>query len=333
MRDSVRVNLALGASASIGFLTACSGGGSSPPTAMQLGGTLPQSALHAQIQSVPNSHLDLTAPNVNGTLVYVCGTNQCLWYPIGSNTPAGAITGLHNPAGIGVDKNGRVYIANADAAAHDVLIYSKGSNELLKTLTDPGQIPIGVAIDIDGTVYVANNTTTGSHTGSVSVYAHGSTSPTSTITDPNFGTVVSLALQENHTLYVCYAAGPNGKCDKFPHADGHGINVISFPGIPTGVATDAAGNVVVNNGFGSTSVYSGANLTLCNSIPEAAFPQGLAFDKTQSDFFVVHGFNRNVTEQTYPGCVGGATLEFTYSTGWSSNVPPQSVVVDPGASN
>jgi NHL repeat-containing protein len=322
MRHQTQLSVAIGVAASLGLLTACSGGSTIPSTALPIPGALSQSPLRAQIpkQTTSASH------TAGGTLIYVCGSDKCLWYPAGSDTPAGTITGLH-PSGIGIDQNGRVYIADSNANA--VLIYAKGSQTLLKTLVgSPGQKPAGVAIDIDGTVYVANNAVIDGNKGSVSVYAHGSTNPTSYVSDPNFGSVVSLALDENHTLYVCYAAGPDGKCDKFPHAKGHGINAISFHGIPTGVATDARENVVVNNGLGSTSVYSGANLTLCNTIQEAGFPDGLAFDKTHGDLFVVHYFNASVTEEKYPGCVGAASLEFTYKTGWSSSVPPHSVAID-----
>ena len=325
-------SLMLTVAASIGFLTACSGGGTSLPVAAQPAADSSQTTLGAQILSVPNNARTSTSPDVNARLVYVCGSNQCIWYRMGSNNPAGTITGLNNPGGIGVDKNGNVYVA--EAGASDVLLYGKGSPNLLKTLADPGQIPNDVAISSsDGTVYVTNNSSSGQ--GSVAVYAHGSTTPTSTITDPNFGTVVSLALGKNGTLYVCYAAGPNGQCDKFPHAKGTGINILSFSGIPTGVAIDGAGRIVVNNGFGTTSVYSdsgsadsGAILAVCNSIAESGFPTGLAFDNAHDDFFVVHYFNANITEEEYPGCVGSPTLEFTYSTGWSSSIVPQGVAVD-----
>src|SRR4029077_6031918 len=99
----------------------------------------------------------------------------------GPTAVAATLGGLSLPSGVGVDTAGNVYVANF--GGQDVPVYAKGSTTLIKTLDDSGHLPVDVKVDRNGTVYVANLQDVNGTSGSISVYAPGSTTITRVITD------------------------------------------------------------------------------------------------------------------------------------------------------
>jgi hypothetical protein len=118
--------------------------------------------------------------------------------------PIGAITqGIAGPDGISVDPHGTLYVCNFGAGT--VTVYPKGTMAPSKTLTGAGVAPIDVVAGNDGTVYVADfNEGTSGH---VFEYAHGSTSPTTTI--DLTGYPEGVALDHGNNLYVAYQKTAN----------------------------------------------------------------------------------------------------------------------------
>jgi hypothetical protein len=113
--------------------------------------------------------------------------------------PIGAITqGIAAPTGLFVDRHGTLYVCNFGAGT--VTVYPKGSLSPSKTLTQAGAAPIDVVVGKDGTVYVSDfNDGVDGH---VFEYAHGSTTPTTTISLAGYPE--GLALDHSNNLYVAY---------------------------------------------------------------------------------------------------------------------------------
>lgn len=266
-------------------------------------------------------------PATTQTLVYACEftANECIWYAHGRNAVAGTLAGLSLPSGIGVDAAGDVYVANF--GAQDVPVYAKGSTTLVRTLDDTGHLPIDVKVDPNGTVYVANLQDLNSASGSISVYAPGSTTISRIITDPNFGTLTGLAVDEHHELVACYDNANGGFCDEFVRARGHGTTVVSNTGLAAmeGVAFDPAGDLAVQNALAGTQYFTPA-FAACGTDPVNGQEMYLAFDRTGGDIYKSNagGF---VEEDAYAAC-DGTTLEKRYSAGLGGAVP-YGVAVDP----
>jgi hypothetical protein len=222
-----------------------------------------------------------------------------------------------------VDSLGNVYIATTPE--QEVVVFPKGSPTASMELNDTGEFPTDVAVALDGTVYVANSQNTSHGRGSVSVYVGGALKRI--ISDPNFQTVDSLAIDEHHLLIVCYQATSFSGCDEFPNARGNGVTVISGLNTPGGVKFDKNENiVVVDRSPGTAFVYPPGGGTPCNSIPLSGSPNYIAFDRSQAHLFYADSVNNDVVQETYPGCAGSATVVFMYNTGWT----PTGVTVDLG---
>jgi hypothetical protein len=266
-------------------------------------------------------------PNAGTTLIYVCvfTANECIWYDRGSNQVAGTITGLSFPSGVAVDKTGAVYIANF--SAQNIPVYAKGSTTLLRTLDDSGHLPADVTVDTNGVVYVANFIDVNAASGSISVFAPGSTTVSRVITDPNFGDVTGVAVDEHHELVACYNNSNGGFCDEFDHARGHGRTVVSNPGSGgmQGVAFDNAGDLAVQSVLSGTQYFTTAFAT-CGTDPLNGQEQYVAFDRKNGDIYKTNT-NGYVEENEYTSCSGGIH-ERRYTAGLTGLVP-YGVAIDP----
>jgi len=277
----------------------------------------------------PASATTPTRPAAAQTLIYACEftANACVWYVHGMNQVAGALSGLSLPSGIGVDSAGNVYVANF--GAQNVPVYAKGSTMVLRTLDDTGHLPVDVKIDPSGTVYVANLQDTNSSSGSISVFAPGTTKIARVITDPNFGSVTGIAIDEHRELVACYNNDNGGFCDEFIHARGHGTTVVSNPGAAgmEGVAFDNAGNLAVQSVLTGTQYFT-PGFSSCGTDPVNGEEMYLAFDRSAGDIYKTNtgGF---IEEDAYGAC-SGATLEKKYDAGLNGNVP-YGVAVDPAS--
>ena len=267
-----------------------------------------------------------------GTLVYTCvySANACEWFPLGSNTVAGTISGLTGPQGLGVGAgaNTDVYIANTGAS--DVLVYPMGSVSLKMTLVDTKEYPVDVAVAGNGTTYVANIFDTSGNPGNVTVFKKGSTTISRKITDPNFYEVVSASIDELNDLVVCYDNSSGvGACDEFPGGRGTGTTIVSGLGFAGGSRFDRAEDFVVSDQLGKIHVYRPNDGTPCNTIALAG--PSIAFGQAQSDLFVADTATGDINEVTYAGCTGGGQGEFTYNAGPGGALA--GVAVDPGPRN
>jgi len=341
----MRISTTLCAAASILVLSGCSNGNLSSTPMLQQPGSTRQSVIRNHVPvRMPASVFDSLRPGTRytgksfahpttGALVYTCDftASVCEWFPVGSNTVAGTITGPTNPQGIAVGPgaNTDVYVANT--GANNVLVYPMASTTLKATLVDTNEFPVDVAVARNGTVYVANIFDTSFNAGDVSVFDPGSTTISRKIKDPRFTEVISDTIDEHNDLVVCYATSSgSGACDAFPRGRGHGTTIVSGLTFAGGTAFDKAEDLVVDDQIGHIFVYAPNGGALCNTI--ASSGGALAFDQHQNDLFVADPGNGDIAEETYAGCAtGGGRVEFMYTAGTSGSL--SGVAVDPGPRN
>ncbi|MDQ2865655.1 MAG: hypothetical protein M3R51_05465 [Candidatus Eremiobacteraeota bacterium] len=155
--------------------------------------------------------------------------------------PIGAITaGIGAPEGLFVDQHLNLYVCNFGLAT--VTVYPQGKLTPSKTLTQAGAAAFDVVVGLDSTVYVSNFNE-GSN-GQIVEYAHGSTTPTTTI---NFtGYPEGVALDSHNNLYVAYQKSSTiGTVLKFAPGSTtpHDLNLpITLVG---GMTIDNANNIIV----------------------------------------------------------------------------------------
>lgn len=148
-------------------------------------------------------------------------------------TACGQITGLTNPQGIFVDKQRNLWVAiggNCKTVFSSVFEFAPGGTTPIKTLQDPAGSATDVVVDNrSGTVYVTNffNYTKGcasGNNGAVEVYAGGSTTPTSTLSDSHMNYAFNDAIDDQGNLYVTYLElnGPTGSGHIFEWHGGSG---------------------------------------------------------------------------------------------------------------
>ncbi len=208
---------------------------------------------------------------------------------------AGRKTRLDNPAGIALDSQGDIYVANdlggpvVAGESYDkgmVTVYHSGSHgNVAPIATISGAetelaYPIGIALDSGGNIYVSNSNTANSSSGlndfaSITVYpagSNGNASPSSVIAGDSTGLTYSpgIALDSSRNLYAVgyesgvgygvnvYPAGSNGNVP--PSASIVGANT-GLDG-PAGIALDSGGSLYVANSYGgptgggSVTIYS-----------------------------------------------------------------------------
>jgi hypothetical protein len=164
-------------------------------------------------------------------------------FPQGKKNPApiGAIkTGVLAPDGLFVDRHGALYVCNFGAGT--ITVYPRGKTSPSKTLTGAGSAPIDVVVGLDGTVYVADFNV--GQNGHIFEYAHGSTTPTTTINLTGYPE--GLALDHANNLYAAYQKSQTAATVlKFAPGSSHGTD-LRLPIVLVGGATiDSHDNLLV----------------------------------------------------------------------------------------
>lgn len=156
----------------------------------------------------------------------------------------GDITGFTNPQGVAIDSRRNLYVVNQ--GKNDVLAFHRNVKTPFETLSDPDGIPFQVVAGSDGTVYVTNEYNLSLGNGNVVEYAHGSTSPTGEITNPNFNVVEDVGLDSKNNLYVTYD-NPHvvGKVNEYAPGNRHGKTLPFSLGGSGGIAFDSVDDIVV----------------------------------------------------------------------------------------
>jgi hypothetical protein len=268
------IRAALGASAALAMLAGCSGGNSSTAFSPGGAGVTGQSVQRqiastgradnsllpptiARISHEPVATASFMDPSAIGTsLIFVSDAANGVIdiYPLaGKNQKmVGQITGLTQPQGITTDKNGNLYVANTNRS--NVLVYAPPYTGAPKmTISDPNDFPADVAVSSTGIVAVTNICNAPHcrlNTGSVKIYAKGSTKSCATVSDSsfNFTRVMFAEFDKNGALYIDGMNGGyqssfglvTGGCHATSITNIVPIYTVAFPG---GIQIDKAGNI------------------------------------------------------------------------------------------
>jgi hypothetical protein len=218
------------ASAAAALIAGCSGGmQQTPPTAGGANGPL----------AIPVQRSAASLPDGSGaSVLYVAN-----WYrnavevisPKKNHPLIKEIsTAPYAPNSVHVDGSGNLWVAlNTNGADPSVYVYKPGKSTPSRTLTGISNIAVGVAIDSDGTVYATDEN---EGFGNISVFAPGSNTPTSQLSDPNGSCCGWVAVDQHHNVFFTYESksGHTGAIDEFVHGSTKpkslGITLGTFPG-------------------------------------------------------------------------------------------------------
>jgi hypothetical protein len=351
MRSMTVVRMFAGAAIAISLFTACSGAGSRAvaPTGFTSevhrsaqpsgGGPPPSPGVQGSIVATSPwlTHLNSYIPR-NIPLLYVSGaTCSCvlIYSQRGHDqAPIGMFTGIINPRGLFVAREGETYIANSNA--HVVLIYEEAMTKAPVVTLTGTEHPSDVTREGNhGTIYVVNQNDAQGGPGNISVYAHGSTTPTSHLyTLPNTF-IDSVALDEQNNLYAGYG-DPIGvaQIDEFKHGSTHPIQLPTMLGYTGGMEVDETHDLLVAD----PDFFNGQNkpaadiLTIGRRKPEFQFdqlgwPYYVALNKVEHHVYISDAYLSQIREYTYPG---GVLLDTITKGLENGNYPIGVAVAHPG---
>jgi len=294
-------------------------------------------------------------------------------YPSGSNgnvapvtTISGAATGLAAPAGIALDADGNIYVANTLTANTignrtfypSITVYPAGSRDnappiaILSGHKTGLGYPTCIAVDSSRNLYATGNPSFGSY--SVNVYPAGSAgnaSPTAIIAGAHTGLAqpYDIAVDSHRNLYVLNSdGGPDkaGSITAYP-AGSTGdatpsVTITSnIAGIDyaSGIALDSIGNIYLTNELGgagrddSVAIYAAGSYasvppiaTIAGDHTKLRAPFGIALDSSGN----IAVLNSNHAVTIYPaGSAGDAMPSATINIDRGGYNVPTGIAVNP----
>ncbi|HEY2476333.1 MAG TPA: hypothetical protein VGI19_16215 [Candidatus Cybelea sp.] len=282
-----RILSALALAAGAAVAAGCSGGTHAVP----LAGSVPASTRSGWLSPLAK----------HGGQLYVAdqSNQRVAIFSQSTGTPTGQITdAISGPDGLYIDPKGTLYVCNFGAGT--VTEYPKGQTTHSKTLT--GTIgPKYVVAGRDGTVYVSDFGN-GSHS-NLYEYAHGSTTPTTTIAFATFP--AGVALDTHNKLYVAYSDPNNGDIEvlKFKPGSTKGKNLgIHIPlDSPGGLAFDKQGDLLLDDqSLPGVDIFPPGATLPSKQIEGFSLAYQIALNRNDTHLFVSDPFGPSVEEVAYP---------------------------------
>jgi hypothetical protein len=259
--------------------------------------------------AIKNAGLERFFSDYVNNAVYILGAR---------GTRLATLTGFANPSGLATDASRNLYVANEGAA--NILAYAPPYTGAPTTLNDPGQFPVDVAVDGHGNVAACNIGSPSFGSGSVTLYAAGSTNPTNTISSAALREVYFCAFDANGNLYLdgldptysFFVAGEIvGGISGTSIATLTTSNTISYPG---GVQVTTSGQIAFMDQGPGPAIYT-YNPPISGSLgsPVATTPLAgandpvtFAFDKGMRHVFTADAGLVSAIDYAYPA--GGSPL-------------------------
>jgi hypothetical protein len=325
----------------VAFAAGCAGAPSSPAT-LPVGQNAPlttASRAHSVVGYATASH----ASRPGGGWFSPAARHQALLY--GSSYDGGFIniyplrgknqnvvgqltSGLVSPQGMMVDRHQRLWVANTNA--NNIIAFKRNTTEPFKTLSDPGYYPVTVAVAADGTVYAGNVVSLSGPPGNVAVYAHGSTTPTETLTYSGFELVLGLGVDAKGDLFVSYVpqSGPPALVE-FPKGSKVAQQMPTSDETDGDIIFDRADDLVMEDGQGSLGVWpSPWGGAPARTVP--AFGNEPTFDRAENRVWVALA-NLSTPEILGYDYTTGALVD-TITNGFTpQSAIPYGVAIDPSA--
>ncbi len=242
----------------------------------------------------------------SSALLYVSdpiGNDVAVYHASGSKqSPIATITtGIAGPAGLTVDGEGDLFVANT--AGNSVTEYAPTGTSPETTYSQSVLGPVDVAVDGAGTVYVANFY---SFVASVVEFSSGSQMPSRTIGDPCSCYPVGLTLDAKNDLYVAYDDYYEQTL-VYEYAPGSGKGVLlglQFDQTrweAAGLAFDKSANVLVANAtLPGVQIFPAGKLSPSTTFGKRGAPRFVALDSTGKSVFVSDTTANAVEVYAYP---------------------------------
>ncbi|HEX3671567.1 MAG TPA: hypothetical protein VHT92_07690 [Candidatus Cybelea sp.] len=288
MRSLFPLRIVCGLFAGAAMLGACSTGGSQLPAA---GANSPQNAHRG---AAPR-HSWMAHVDSSTRLVYVGDdeNNEIMVFNQKTGKVVGEITessGIADPQGLFVDASHNLWVvngANGGSIQYRILMFPRGSTTRGEVLSDPdASNPMDLTICRNGTTYVTNNENFSTGTGSIEVYAPGSTSPTGTLVFPNVAYEYFVTCDSRNNVFTDitnqYFSNDVVEFKKGKQSGATDLNVsLNNPGA---IKVDNAGNLLIDDqGSNTIAEYTkagsptGASITLTGNVFDFAVSRSGAF--------------------------------------------------------
>ena len=244
----------------------------------------------------------------------------------------GFIGNLSSPNGLFVDANRNLWVANE--YGNDVLEFARGATSPKATLADPNEYPVDVTICANGTTYVSNLFDAGpSGTGSISVYAPGSTSPTGALTYPGQDWNYFVTRDAAGNVFTTLI-GPDAipAVVEYPGGSQSAAKNLQIPlQFPGGIKMDPAGNLLVNDQQARTvTEYTEAGAPTGKSITYGNIANDWVDIAVTRNASVVAGADAYLAQATADTFPSGTQRQVYYvPTGPGGNMP-YGIAFDPG---
>jgi len=220
-------------------------------------------------------------------------TSQILIYPEAdyNHSPIGMITsGVSDPWGLYVDKNGNLYVANQ---TNTVTVYPAGSVNPSAVYSQDLCHPLFPMVDRQGDLFVANGRSCGSGPATVVEYLPGSSTPYQVLQLPATE-VDGMDFDAQDNLYVAYRVTANrghGGIEKFAPGSTQGQILGMTVHKPQGLVVDAQGNILMVDTSKTTRdvvVYApGArHPNVRVKLPHGSIPNQIAITEKETKLFV-----------------------------------------------
>jgi streptogramin lyase len=169
------------------------------------------------------------------------------------------------------DKKKNLYVA--DDCLSQIEIYPKGSTTMSGTITDGISYPLGITIDSSQTLYVSVSGST------IQEYAHGSTSPTKTITGGGLSAPFGLSADKNGNVYIAdYGAA---SVFELP-AGGSSVTNLGLTGLTEPLQTAVNQKLgylwVTDGGADNVKIYPIGSTSPVQTIPGHGFPYSVSVE-------------------------------------------------------
>jgi len=306
MRISRPACYALSITAAAGLLAACSGSGSpssalAPTTGMNSssaghGHSMRDRTLTARVSKPLHAdhRKSWVSPDARRAprILFVSddGTNDINMYSMPGMVLRGTLTGFSEPQGMCTDASGNIWITNTGTES---VIQVSRTGATLNTLSDPGEFPVGCAVNrANGDLAVTNIIATTGGTGSVSVYANATGTPTK-FTDPSVSEFFFPTYDNAGNLFVDGEGGAGYALTELASGSGTLTNVsvsggtLFFPGglnWNTGTSSLLLGDQECNDSAASciySATVSGGTATITGVTNLSDADGGTAFDLDQ----------------------------------------------------
>jgi len=296
--------------AAAGLLAGCSGSSTVPNSLGPGSGITSNTAQTSQRAAGPR----LNASGCGDAVVYAASYDNTVYiYDQRRNGGAacGSVSGLVNPQGLFVDKQRNLWAVNGGngrSSPSAVYEFAPPNPTPIKTLQDSSGFPVDVVVDNrSGTVYVSNFFENGSAPGVIEVYAGGSTTPTSTLSDPHMTNAFYEAVDDQGNLYVTYlqVTGPSGvgRVDEWIGGTGSATDLGITLKAPGGIQTTSTGALLIcDQSAPACGDFAPGSTTMSNALAtKDSDPFAIALDAHERHAYVEDTGAGSLQTWRYPG--------------------------------